>query len=140
MKSNIKILDNKIINEKKRKNQKEFNYINNYNKINTLKFDEIKNNKKDIIKEFENSKLLYNKEYSIYLFQFKNNNIIIRDEIEKSFFFNKFINEYLDYNSNLKKDEQISFEKFLIEISSFIIIPDKKYIILDIEKDYKDKK
>ena len=140
MKSNIKILDNKAINEKKRKNQKEFNYINNYNKINTLKFDEIKNNKKDIIKEFENSKLLYNKEYSIYLFQFKNNNIIIRDEIEKSFFFNKFINEYLDYNSNLKKDEQISFEKFLIEISSFIIIPDKKYIILDIEKDYKDKK
>lgn len=140
MKSNIKILDNKVINEKKRKNQKEFNYINNYNKINTLKFDEIKNNKKDIIKEFENSKLLYNKEHSIYLFQFKNNNIIIRDEIEKSFFFNKFINEYLDYNSKLKKDEKISFEKFLIEISSFIIIPDKKYIILDIEKDYKDKK
>ena len=139
MKNKIEILENKKINEKKRKNQKEFNYINNYDKIEKLKFDEIKNNKIDIIKDFKNSKLYYNKEYSIYKFEFDNINIIIRDEIEKSFFFNKFINEYLDYNNNLKKDEKISFKNFIINISNFLIFENKKYIILDIEKDYKNK-
>lgn len=139
MKNKIEILENKKINEKKRKNQKEFNYINNYDKIEKLKFDEIKNNKIDIIKDFKNSKLYYNKEYSIYKFEFDNINIIIRDEIEKSFFFNKFINEYLDYNNNLKKENRISFKDFIINISNFLIFENKKYIILDIEKDYKNK-
>lgn len=139
MRNKIEILKDKKINEKKRKNQREFNYINNYDKIEKLEFQEIKNRYIDILKEFEKSKLFYNKDYSIYKFEFEKSIIIIRDEIEKSFFFNKFINEYLDYNNNLKKEEKISFEKFIIEISNFLIFDNKKYIILDIEKDYKNK-
>lgn len=139
MKSKIEILKNKEINQKKRKNQKEFNYVNNYDKIKTLKFEVVKNNKTDIIPEFEKSELEYNKDYGIYKFSFNKLTIIIRDEIEKSFFFNAFINEYLDYNSDKKKDTKISFDKFLTEVSNFLIFDDKEYIILDVEKDYKTK-
>ena len=97
MKKDFKILENKKINEKKRKNQKEYNYINNYDKIQELEFEEIKNIYSNRIEELEKSKLLYNKENELYLLKFDNIQILIRDDIEKRFFFNSFINEYLDY-------------------------------------------
>lgn len=139
MKKDFKILDNKKINEKKRKNQKEFNYINNYEKIQELKFEEIKNIYSNRIDELKNSKLLYNKENELYLLKFDNIQILIRDDIEKRFFFNSFINEYLDYKNNLEKEEKekMNFKKFIIDISNFLIFKDKNIIILDIEKDYK---
>lgn len=139
MKKDFKILDNKKINEKKRKNQKEYNYINNYDKIQELEFEEIKNIYSNRIEELEKSKLLYNKENELYLLKFDNIQILIRDDIEKRFFFNSFINEYLDYKSNLEKEEKerMNFKKFIIDISNFLIFKDKNIIILDIEKDYK---
>lgn len=139
MKRDYKILDNKKINERKRKNQKEFNYINNYDKIQELEFDDIKNIYSNRIDELKNSKLLYNKENELYLLKFDNIQILIRDDIEKRFFFNSFINEYLDYKSNLEKEEKekMNFKKFIIDISNFLIFKDKNIIILDIEKDYK---
>lgn len=136
MKKNIKFLENKKINQKKRENQRKFNYINNYDKLENIEFLEIKNRYSDIIKDFEKSKLLYNKENEIYLFQVQDMNIIIRDNIEKSFFFNKFINEYIEEKEN---NQELSFKEFLINISNFLIFKDYKYIILDIEKDYINK-
>ena len=137
MKKSIKILENKKINNKKRENQRKFNYINNYDKLENIEFLEIKNRYNDYIKDLEKSKLLYNKENEIYLLKLENINIIIRDNIEKSFFFNKFINEFIEYNENQK--EKISFENYIINISNFLIFKDYKYIILDIEKDYINK-
>ena len=136
MKKSIKFLENKKINSKKRENQKKINYINNYDKLENLKFDSMKNRYNNIIKDFENSRLSFNKEYEIYLFQFDNINIIIRDNIEKSFFFNKFINEYIEEK---EKNQELSFKDFIINISNFLIFKDYKYIILDIEKDYINK-
>lgn len=139
MKKDFKILENKKINEKKRKNQKEYNYINNYDKIQELEFEEIKNIYSNRIEDLKNSKLLYNKKNELYLLKFDNIQILIRDDIEKRFFFNSFINEYLDYKSNLEKEEKekMNFKKFIIDISNFLIFKDKNIIILDIEKDYK---
>lgn len=139
MRKDIKILDNKKINEKKRKNQIKYNYIDNYDKIQEMKFEEIKNIYSNRIDEFEKSKLLYNNENELYLFKFDNLEILIRDNLEKRFFFNSFINEYLDYRNNLEKEEKekMNFKKFIIDISNFLIFKDKNIIILDIEKDYK---
>lgn len=61
--------------------------------------------------------------------------ILIRKD-EKSFFYNIFIQEeYRKYN----QENQISLLEYIEKISNFIIIQDLKYIILDIEKDYKIK-
>ena len=136
MKKSIKFLENKKINSKKRENQRNFNYINNYDKIENMKFKEEKNKYIDIIEDFKNSKYLYNLENNLILFQFDNMNIIIRDKIEKSFFFNKFINEYIEEKEN---NQDLSFKDFIINISNFLIFKDYKYIILDIEKDYINK-
>lgn len=129
------------IKNKKRKNKSlnhnKFNYNNNYNLLENMKFEEIKINRyKEYLKDFKNSKISYNKDNDLILFQFDNMNIILRNKNEKSFFFNKFINEYLEYNQDLKEDKKISFKKFIIEISNFIYDKDLKFMILDIDKDY----
>ena len=61
--------------------------------------------------------------------------IIIRKD-EKSFFYNIFIQE--EYR-NYRKENEISLLEYIEKISNFISIQDLKYIILDIEKDYKIK-
>ena len=133
MKKSINFLENKKIKSRKRENQRKFNYIDNYKILDKIEFEEIKNRYNDYLDDFKDSSMKKNREYEIYLFQFDDMNIIIRDDIEKSFFFNKFINEYLEEK---KKDEKLSFKKFIIDISNFLIFKDYKYIILDIESDY----
>lgn len=116
--------------EKKRLNQRKFNYLN-YEKLENLKFEKISNRYENYDKILEKSELFENKENSIFYLKLKNydKKILLRDKIEKSFFFNKFI--MIEFQENEEKD----FIKFL-ENSNFIIIEEKDFIILDIEKDF----
>jgi hypothetical protein len=133
MKTNISILENKKVNNKKRENQKLFNYLT-LDKVENLKYEEMTNRYAEYLPDFKNSKMYINKEYGIQKIEFDKISILLRDNTEKSFFFNKFINEYLEYND--KNEKKISLKSYITNISGFIVLEDKNYIILDIEKDY----
>ena len=83
------------------------------------------------------------KEYSIYniedleILEYKEKYILIRKD-EKSFFYNKFIQEeYRNYRRNNEKDNiNNDLLKYIKNISNFLYFEKLKFIILDIENDY----
>lgn len=122
-------LKNYKYNQRKRENQKRFNILN-IDKIKELKFEIIKNRYINYDKELEKSILKYNLENDLYLLELENYKILLRDRIEKSFFFNKyFMIEYKEEKENFKNF--IDFHKS----KKFYIIENEKYIILDYEND-----
>lgn len=122
-------LKNYKYNQKKRENQKRFNILN-IDKIKELKFEIIKNRYINYDKELEKSILKYNLENDLYLLELENYKILLRDRIEKSFFFNKyFMIEYQEEKENFKNF--IEFHKS----KNFYMIENEKYIILDFEND-----
>lgn len=138
MKKDLKILEGKQIKDRKREGQKKYNYINNYDKLETIEFKEVKNTYTNRLEELANSKLTHNEKSGLYIIEWNNTKVLLRDEVEKRFFLNSFINEYLDYITELEKEEQdkMTFKKYITDISNFLIIKDKPIIILDTEKDY----
>ena len=129
MKINKEELKNYKYNEKKRENQKRFNILN-IDKIKKLDFKEIKNRYSNYDKELEKSILKYNLENDLYLLELENYKILLRDRIEKSFFFNKyFMIEYQEEKKNFKNFIEFHNSK------KFYMIENEKYIILDYEKD-----
>lgn len=129
MKINKEELKNYKYNQKKRENQKRFNILN-LDKIKELDFKEIKNRYSNYDKELEKSILKYNLENDLYLLELENYKILLRDRIEKSFFFNKyFMIEYKEEKENFKNF--IEFHKS----KKFYMIENEKYIILDYEND-----
>lgn len=122
-------LKNYKYNQRKRENQKRFNILN-LDKIKELDFKEIKNRYSNYDKELEKSILKYNLENDLYLLELENYKILLRDRIEKSFFFNKyFMIEYKEEKENFKNF--IEFHKS----KNFYMIENEKYIILDFEND-----
>lgn len=125
-------LKNYSYNKKKRINQKNFNILN-YEKLEKLKYEEDEKNQKryrKYDKELENIKIYKNKEYDIYKIELENHIIYLRDNIEKSFFFNKyFSNEYIE-----EKNEFNNFIDFH-KSKDFYIIDDLNIIILDFKND-----
>lgn len=122
-------LKNYKYNQRKRENQKRFNILN-IDKIKELKFEIIKNRYINYDKELEKSILKYNLENDLYLLELENYKILLRDRIEKSFFFNKyFMIEYQEEKENFKNF--IEFHKS----KNFYMIENEKYIILDFEND-----
>lgn len=122
-------LKNYKYNQRKRENQKRFNILN-IDKIKELKFEIIKNRYINYDKELEKSILKYNLENDLYLLELENYKILLRDRIEKSFFFNKyFMIEYQEEKENFKNF--IEFHKS----KNFYMIENEKYIILDYEND-----
>ena len=138
MRKDLKILEGKQIKDRKREGQKKYNYINNYEKLNTIEFKEIKNTYTNRLEELANAKLTHNDKSGLYIIEWNNTKVLLRDEVEKRFFLNSFINEYLDYITELPKEEQdkMTFKKYITDISNFLIIKDKPIIVLDTEKDY----
>lgn len=138
MRKDLKVLEGKQIKDRKREGQKKYNYINNYEKLNTIEFKEIKNTYTNRLEELANSKLTHNEKSGLYIIEWNNTKVLLRDEVEKRFFLNSFINEYLDYITELPKEEQdkMTFKKYITDISNFLIIKDKPIIVLDTEKDY----
>lgn len=127
-KSKIK---NYKLNEKKRKSMREYNYIN-YDMIKNLKFDEeiSCNRYKNYDDGLKDIKLyqLNDKGNILYLVKILDYEILLRDNDEKSFFFNQYyMNEYLE---DREKNETII--DYLIK-SNFIMLKDEKRIILDYE-------
>lgn len=119
-------------------------------KYNYMKKKEIEKIIEDLEKEKEKYiiKSRYNdieeiKEYSIYniedleILEYKEKYIIIRKD-EKSFFYNKFIQEeYRNYRRNNEKDNiNNDLLKYIKNISNFLYFEKLKFIILDIEDDY----
>ena len=122
-------LKNYKYNQRKRENQRKFNILN-IDKIKELKFEDIKNRYSNYDKELEKSVLKYNLENDLYLLELENYKILLRDRIEKSFFFNKyFMIEYKEEKENYKNF--IEFHKS----TKFYMIENEKYIILDYEND-----
>lgn len=116
-------------NMKKRENQKRFNILN-IDKIKNLKFEDIKNRYINYDEELKKSILKYNLENDLYILELENYKILLRDKIEKSFFFNKyFMIEYKEEKENFKNF--IDFHKS----KNFYMIENEKYIILDFEND-----
>lgn len=138
MKKDLKILEGKQIKDRKREGQKKYNYINNYDKLETIEFKEVKNTYTNRLEELVNSKLTHNEKSGLYIIEWNNTKVLLRDEVEKRFFLNSFINEYLDYITELEKEEQdkMTFKKYITDISNFLVIKDRPIIILDTEKDY----
>ena len=118
-------------------------------KYNYLKLEEIRK----IIEKLEKSKeeyqikLKYDDEIlknsnlyqieDIEILEIENHYIIIRKD-EKSFFYNKFIqDEYRNYRRNNEKDNiNNDLLKYIKNISNFLYFEKLKFIILDIENDY----
>lgn len=122
-------LKNYNYNKKKRENQKRFNILN-IDKIKKLEFEIIKNRYSKYDKELEKSILKYNLENDLFLLELEDYKILLRDRIEKSFFFNKyFMIEYQEEKKNFKNF--IEFHKS----KKFYMIENEKYIILDFEND-----
>lgn len=116
-------------NMKKRENQKKYNILNIEN-IKKLKFEKINNRYKNYDEELKNSILEYNIDNDIYILELENYKILLRDKIEKSFFFNKyFMIEYKEEKKNFKNF--IDFHKS----KNFYQLENEKYIILDFEND-----
>lgn len=138
MKKDLKVLEGKQIKDRKREGQKKYNYINNYDKLETIEFKEVKNTYTNRLEELANSKLTHNEKSGLYIIEWNNTKVLLRDEVEKRFFLNSFINEYLDYITELEKEEQdkMTFKKYITDISNFLVIKDRPIIVLDTEKDY----
>lgn len=130
------------------KNLSKREYHQNYNYMKRKEIEKI-------IEELEKSKEKYEiksrynsieelKNYKIYniedieILEIENKYIIIRKD-EKSFFYNYFIQEeYRKYRRDNPKDNiNNSILKYIRNISNFIFFDNLKFIILDIEKDYK---
>lgn len=116
-------------NMKKRENQKRFNILN-IDKIKNLKFENINNRYSNYDEELKKSILKYNLENDLYILELENYKILLRDKIEKSFFFNKYF--MIEY-----KEEKEKFKNFIDfhKSKNFYQLENEKYIILDFEND-----
>ena len=135
---NLKLKYNLMKNKNnEREERKKYNYFNN-NIINDFeKFEKIENKKFSFDKNIINLYKLNNS----YILEFENFMILLRDNIEKSFYINKlyFIEKYEN-----EKYEKMNMKDFINEKDFIILedykINDKTIIILNHKIDIEEKK
>lgn len=103
-----------------RENRKKYNYFNDNIIKDFENFEKIKKDKFIMIEELK--ELYQSKDKKSYILEFENYYILIRDNIEKSFFINKFF-----YIEKFEKEEyqKMNLLEFIKE-KNFIIIEDYK--------------
>lgn len=128
----INELNNKEYKNNKRVNQKQYNYLHT-DRIDKLQFEEVPNRYKNYDKQLENTKLYKDTKQDIWYIDIDGIKILLRDKIEKSYFFNKFL--MIEYIDEKVKNEKLTIKQYITK-SNFYKLEGYQYLVLDIDTDY----